>query len=73
MKNEELMVLAAAAIAVWMIVRKTGTGAGFVAPAYVRKTGELNGITTYSNGVMIDESGVYYDAQGNAVWAPGMF
>lgn len=83
MKATDMMILAAAAVAAWVIVRSGGAKVGAGGTAAAKPAGWVseifdiggarygNGWRYYDNGVAIDPAGAYYSG-GVLVWSPGM-
>lgn len=77
MKNEELIALALAGIALWMIIRSGKAGASVPADystaiANQAKPGEVGyGWQYFTGGTVIDPDGAYWK-DGRIVWAPGL-
>jgi hypothetical protein len=69
MKNEEMIILGLAGLAVWFILKGKAATA-WKAPAYVTSNGNSNGWQFFSDGTSIGDDGTYYSAAGNAVWSP---
>lgn len=76
--NKDLLVIAAAAVAVWLIVKKMpGLSAGIKTPTGAKEIvnnadpGEYGwGWDYFDGGVAIAPDGSYY-LQGQKVWSPG--
>lgn len=79
MKTEEVLVLALAGVAAWLIVRSVKVGAGGAASApaggWVSEImalgggGHANGWRYFDDGTAIDPAGCYYSG-GVKVWCP---
>lgn len=61
MRNEEMIVLALAGLAVWFIVKGQGAGTAFKMPEFVKKAApDYMGWQYFTDGTSISPEGVYY-------------